>query len=176
MRFPIGLAALGLAVWLATKSKRAQATIGTGRRMTRAEVRDLITRINAREFGGWFDPLDVEAIAEIESSFDPRAYRAEPRIGDASIGLMQTLYSVARQHGYTGAPEGLFDPETSVRLGMKHLRWTYNTLRSWMNREPTKEEWIGGYNAGVGNVYRNGYIPLAYINKFIAARQRADDA
>lgn len=35
------------------------------------------------------------AIAEVESSRIPLAYRFEPRLGEASTGLMQTLQSTA---------------------------------------------------------------------------------
>lgn len=173
LALPVGLFALGLAVWLGRNRKAAAAV--SGGQMSRADVRAIIWRLNATEFAGWFDPLDVEAIAEIESSFIPTATRAEAHLGDASIGLMQTLLSTARDRGFTGSAEGLFDPETSLRIGMRQLQWSWNYLRSRLNGDPSKEQWVGSYNAGVGNVLR-GYIPVAYITKFAGARERAGDA
>jgi len=63
----------------------------------------------------------IRAVIETESSFDPKAYRAEPRIGDASYGLMQLLYKTAQGLGYTGPREGLFDPLTNIDLGTRLL-------------------------------------------------------
>jgi len=61
----------------------------------------------------------IKAIMGTESSFDPRAFRAEPQINDASRGLMQVLLRTARSLGFTGDPEELFDPERSIQLGAK---------------------------------------------------------
>ena len=67
-------------------------------------------------------PFDwIKAVIGTESNFDPRAYRAEPKIQDASYGLMQILYSTAKSIGYQGEPEGLFDPKTNIMLGTKYL-------------------------------------------------------
>ena len=61
----------------------------------------------------------VEGVIQTESGWNPQAYRAEPQIHDASYGLMQVLYSTARGLGYTGSPDGLFDPDTNIQLGTK---------------------------------------------------------
>jgi len=63
----------------------------------------------------------IQAVIETESSWNPQAYRAEPRINDASYGLMQLLYRTARGLGYTGQPDGLYDPETNINLGARLL-------------------------------------------------------
>lgn len=63
----------------------------------------------------------VRAMIGAESGFNPRAYRAEPHIGDASRGLMQLLYKTAKGIGYTGSAEGLYDPATNIRLGVRFL-------------------------------------------------------
>jgi len=47
-------------------------------------------------------------------SGDANAFRAEPRIGDASYGLMQILYGTAQKLGYIGDPDGLYDPATNI--------------------------------------------------------------
>lgn len=69
------------------------------------------------------DPYFVKAVVAAESNFEPKAYRAEPKIDDASYGLMQTLYRTAKDMGYTGPKEGLFDPATSVEYGTKYLAY-----------------------------------------------------
>lgn len=134
-----------------------------------ADVVDLVTRINADEFGGWFDVADVLAVIQVESEFRPNAYRAEPQINDASYGLMQVLGSTAADRGYDGPPEGLFDPETNIRIGMAHLLWSWEYLSRRMGGSPSRSVWIGSYNAGVGNAAK-GYTPWAYVAKFQAAR------
>ncbi len=63
----------------------------------------------------------LRGVIDTESSFNPNAFRAEPRINDASYGLMQLLYKTAKGLGYTGEPEGLYDPETNIDLGAKLL-------------------------------------------------------
>ncbi len=69
------------------------------------------------------DPTLVAAVVEQESDFDPRAFRAEPQIGDASRGLMQVLFGTANWMGYTGDADGLLEPENSLRYGCKYLRY-----------------------------------------------------
>ena len=63
----------------------------------------------------------IRAVIEVESSWNPTAYRFEPRINDASYGLMQLLYGTAQDLGYSGAASGLFDPDTNIDLGAKLL-------------------------------------------------------
>jgi hypothetical protein len=63
-----------------------------------------------------------------ESQFNERAYRFEPgnpdtaSDDDASRGLMQILFRTAQGEGYTGDPDGLFDPATNVEYGLRYLR------------------------------------------------------
>lgn len=135
--------------------------------LAHGDVIEIVGRLNASEFGGWFDVADVMAVIQIESSFDAMAYRAEPQISDASRGLMQVLLMVARDRGYHGEPEGLFDPETNIRVGMAHLKWSYDYLA---RRGAVSEmQWISSYNAGVGFVSRGG-IRADYFAKWQAAR------
>lgn len=143
---------------------RAGAYAGAG-----ADVVGLVRAINDSEFGGWFSVPDVLAVIQIESSFRPSAYRAEPQIGDASYGLMQILSRSAADRGYDGPPEGLFDPETNIRYGMAHLKWSWDYLARRLGAAPSRAVWIGSYNAGVGNAVK-GYTPWAYVAKFEVAR------
>jgi len=63
----------------------------------------------------------VRAVIETESSWKPNAFRAEPKINDASYGLMQLLYRTAQNLGYTGTRDGLYDPIVNIDLGTKLL-------------------------------------------------------
>lgn len=77
----------------------------------------------------------LKGIFALESAFNPKSYReeiyADPKKNDASYGLAQTLYRTAVGVGYTGAPEGLFDPYTSAKYGARfiaNLHKQYNGL------------------------------------------------
>lgn len=69
----------------------------------------------------------IKAIIGQESAFRPTAYRAEPAIKDASIGLMQILLATAKGEGYTGSAgsasslSGLYDPTTNIMYGTSYL-------------------------------------------------------
>lgn len=63
----------------------------------------------------------IRAVIETESNWIAQAFRSEPRISDASYGLMQLLYRTAKGLGYTGMPEGLYDPFVNIDLGTKLL-------------------------------------------------------
>lgn len=69
----------------------------------------------------------IKAVIGQESGFNPKAYRAEPAISDASVGLMQILLATARGEGFTGVMgsatglTGLFDPATNITYGTSYL-------------------------------------------------------
>jgi soluble lytic murein transglycosylase-like protein len=131
----------------------------------------LVIAINEHEFSGWFDPVDVMAIIDIESGFNPNAVRTEARLNDASRGLMQILLSTARDRGFSGDPARLLDPEINIRYGMRQLKWSWDYLYTRKGGALARDLWIGSYNAGVGNAM-NGFTPLGYVQKFAAARAR----
>ena len=146
------------------------------RRLPVSEVRGIVRGLNAGEFGGWFREDDVLAIVQIESGFDPEEKRFEAHVktpatpnGDVSIGLMQVLYSTALDRGHLGGPAALFDPVVNVRMGMRQLLWSHEFLTARLGRAPSIPEWIGSYNAGVGNVLR-GNIPDLYVARWVRAR------
>lgn len=125
----------------------------------------------------------VKGIIGQESRFDPHAYRAEPAratfpapwnmTGDASRGLMQVLEQTARGLGYTGdvgsdrtGTGGLYDPATSIRLGVKNLAAELRRARgNW-------DQAIAAYNEGgsraaadaASGTYRN----LDYVSQVLA--------
>ncbi len=62
-------------------------------------------------------PLSLaHAVIAVESAYQPTAR------GDAGeVGLMQVMPATAKLMGYDGTLEGLADPETNVKIGMKYL-------------------------------------------------------
>lgn len=83
----------------------------------------------------------VKAVIAAESSFNPKAYREEPKIKDASRGLMQLLAGTARAIGYYGDPEGLFSPGVNIYYGTKLLSQNYAKAGNWPDA-------ISAYNGG----------------------------
>lgn len=82
-----------------------------------AEYRTLISNF-AREYGV---PVDLaHAIVTVESNYYPKALG-----GSGEIGLMQIKPATARGMGYSGSKQGLFNPETNIRFGMKYLAAAY---------------------------------------------------
>lgn len=142
-----------------------QLNVPAAERMEPGEVLALVNQVNA-EMGFWHDARDVLTIVSIESSFNRNAYRYEAKLGEASYGLMQVLASTARDMGYSGPVEGLYDPLTNLRIGMLYLKWVWDYLSRRLGREPTYDEWLSGYNGGVGNVISNGWRSADYIRKF----------
>lgn len=84
----------------------------------------------------------IKAVIGTESGFDLGAVREEPRIGDRSIGLMQLLTGTARDLGFTGPEEMLFDPATNINYGTM-------LLEQLMGRcGPDFERVYAAYNSG----------------------------
>lgn len=62
-------------------------------------------------------PIDLaDAVVMVESAYDPHAVGL---VDD--IGLMQVRPSMARQLGFDGTIQDLFEPETNIRLGVTYL-------------------------------------------------------
>ncbi|MBX3456710.1 transglycosylase SLT domain-containing protein, partial [Ferrovibrio sp.] len=115
----------------------------------------IVRRLNADEFGGFFDPALIMGMIATESSYRPNAYRYEARLGEASYGLMQVLESTARDRGMVGSPEQMYDPEIGIRFGMRQLKWSYDYLAARIG-PPSREQLLSAYNAGVGYVVKGG--------------------
>ena len=119
-------------------------------------VLNLIHKLNDSEFGGWFLPSELMAFCQIESAFNPHAYRYEPRLAEGSYGLMQVLASTARSVDPTLTnPETMYDAETGLRIGMKVARLYWSQEQRHFGRDPTKNEWVASYNEGVGGAERD---------------------
>jgi len=96
------------------------------------------------------DPALIKAIVAAESNFNPKAHRNEPKINDASYGLMQTLLGTARWMGYTGPSDGLYVPENSIEFGtryLKHQLVRYNGQTRFA---------VAAYNSGTAYQKENG--------------------
>jgi hypothetical protein len=103
------------------------------------------------------EPQLIYATIMTESRGNPNSYRYEPRLGTASYGLGQILYTTALSLGYEGNPEGLYDPKTNIDLiGRYHKR----SLDRW--GEMDAYALTTAYNAG--NPY--GHAIPGHIPKF----------
>lgn len=139
----------------------------------KALAEDTMRRYFAAFEGTPLTPLMLRAIAEIESGRDPLAIRAEPHINDASLGLMQTLFStaewLARDMGFTAfgetvLVENLFEPGRSMYYGASYLVW----LQSYKGENRSEEFIVRGYNGGPDGVNRTSTED--YWRKYQAAK------
>lgn len=113
------------------------------------------------------DPILIKSIVASESSFDPRAYRGEPQINDASYGLMQTLYRTAKGEGYTGTPEGLFDPSTSIEYGTRYIK---RQLLRYKGNVPSA---VAAYNSGTAYYKADGsFVNQPYVDRVFRFYER----
>lgn len=103
----------------------------------------------------------VAAVIETESGGDPRAYRAEPQLQDASRGLMQLLYSTASGLGYGGVPDGLYDPDTNIFFGTKLLA----DLRRRYGTDPRRV--YSAYNSGSPDRWLTSATVAANVERFM---------
>ena len=73
----------------------------------------------------------VKGMIAMESSFNPKAYRYEKHIKDASRGLMQILLRTAKAVGFKQEKEALFKPHTNIFYGVKHLKNLHRRYKDW---------------------------------------------
>ncbi len=101
-------------------------------------------------------PALADAVAGVESGYDPAALGAA-----GEIGLMQVLPNTAAALGFRGNLAGLFDPATNLRLGVAYL------ARAWAASGGNPCRALMKYRAGLGEE-RYSPLSLAYC-----ARARA---
>ncbi|MCL5432589.1 MAG: transglycosylase SLT domain-containing protein [Patescibacteria group bacterium] len=89
------------------------------------------------------DEQVIYATIMTESEGNPYAFRYEPHIQDASLGLGQVLISTARSLGFNGEPKELYKPEVSIDLIGKYYR---NIIDNY--GELTPLQLATAYNAG----------------------------
>ncbi|AGA90060.1 soluble lytic murein transglycosylase-like protein [Thioflavicoccus mobilis 8321] len=140
--FVLVLIALGSAVSLAasaTSGTEPGSAVSKGAAPSRAELVPLIDGIAKRR---GVELALAHAIVAAESAYDARAVS---RAG--AIGLMQVMPATAADYGVTD-PEALFDPQTNVETGVRHLRRLLDKYDNDYGRA------IMAYNAGEGVVDR----------------------
>lgn len=107
------------------------------------------------------DPNLIKAVIATESSWNPKAIRQEPRINDASYGLMQVLLATARSvSGNSGLTANqLMDPATNILIGTKYLA-------SQLARYGNPDDAISAYNGGSAlHSSMGGYVNQVYVNR-----------
>jgi len=91
-------------------------------------------------------PALVEAVARVESGFNPRALSHK-----GARGLMQVIPATGRRFGVRS--DKLFDPEHNIAAGVAYLSWLSKRYRGNLDFV------IAAYNAGEGAVDDHGGIP-----------------
>lgn len=137
--------------------------------MPREYYQDAVEKA-AMNFG--VDPILIEAVIQQESGgkadafrFEPAFYQTylkknpeykgqNPRRIASSYGLMQIMYPTARELGFQGNPEDLFDIGLNINLGTKLLKRLLDRFKGDV------EKALAAYNGGPGGVARPQ--PLAY--------------
>lgn len=102
----------------------------------------------------------VEAVARVESSFNPSA-RNGPY-----MGLMQIHPRTARGIGYQGGPSGLLDPDTNLRYGVRYLAQAYRLAGGDTCRTVMKYQ--GGHGANVMTGANRAYCNK--VHQHVASR------
>jgi hypothetical protein len=122
--------------------------------MSRAQIYEIADRVTRQHFST-VSPSMLTAMAMIESSGNPKAYRYEAHINDASYGLVQVLFRTAlwlrNDMGYRAYPlrstSDLMYPEFSLYFGGAFIHWLqrhprFNGTAQWI---------LESYNGGPNN-------------------------
>jgi len=92
-------------------------------------------------FSGQQIPPELVWLAEVESSFDPRA-----RSPDGAVGLFQLMPATAKRYGLRTWPfDQRLQPEENAQAAAHYLRYLNGRFRDWRLA-------LAAYNAGEGTV------------------------
>lgn len=117
---------------------------------SRQALQALVERI-AKQYGVELDLVD--AVVRAESAYDPHAVSHA-----GAVGLMQVMPETAADYGVHSI-DALFDPETNVRTGVRHLK----RLLSQYGIGKA----IMAYNAGEGALSRhNGFVTYPETQRY----------
>ncbi len=131
-------------------ARRALPTPPSGPVPTRAALKALVER-TAKQYG--VDVALVDAVVIAESGYDPNAVS---RVG--AVGLMQVMPETAADYGVYSI-EALFDPETNVRTGVRHLKRLLGQFGIGKA--------VMAYNAGEGVLSRhNGFVTYPETQRY----------
>lgn len=141
----------------------------------------------AKEYN--LDPSLIAAFAYVESSFNPEAFRYEPKFRkkyidfhpryskldpqvqtllSTSCGLLQVMGVVAHESGLPLAClEDLFKPEIGIKYGCKQLKQLFE--RYWQSSpERLIPNVVAAYNAGTAKLGdKGGYMNQGYVDKVL---------
>ncbi len=104
---------------------------------------ELVAMVDRLAQGSGLEPSLVHALVSAESGYDPHAVS-----GAGAVGLMQILPETAAEYGVQSV-ESLFDPETNLRTGLRHLK-------RLLQKYGGLGQAVMAYNAGEGVLDRNG--------------------
>ena len=114
------------------------------------------------------NPSLMLAFAEVESNFNPKAIRFEPKFKTYSVGLFQIFYPTAQSMGFKGSIKNLMDPEINIAFAAKHIK-------ECKNRFSSLQTIACCYNAGVAvktSVCRNNLKVRTYVKKVMSSQKR----
>ena len=100
---------------------------------------DLIARVASEE--GVPVPVALALVDTENNARDPFDTADQGLWGGGSYGLVMITLPTAREYGYRGDAQGLRDPETNIRYGLRYLLAMFNHFGDW----PTA---YAAYNAG----------------------------
>lgn len=108
------------------------------------------------------EPALIIAHMRRESAFKPMAYRAEPQINDASMGLMQVLLKTAQwiMADKTITQQQLYNIKFNVDVGTKYISMNMKRYKGDYHKA------IAAYNAGSAR-YKKGtniFINQPYVD------------
>ena len=105
----------------------------------------------------------VMGIIAQESGFNSLAKRYEPKLDTSSYGLTQILYTTAKDMGFTGDEDSLFDDNVNLKFALKYLKKQYDKYNQ--NIQDT----ISAYNLGTAKKLSSGkYANQQYVNQVLS--------
>lgn len=125
-------------------------------------------------------PELVRAVIQVESGGNPQAIRYEPafhkkyvegsgypkedhQLLASSLGIMQVMGLVAREHGFDGDLNALLIPEVGLLYGCIHLA-------GLQEKHAALEEVVASYNAGSPRRRKDGrFVNQDYVDKVFKA-------
>jgi soluble lytic murein transglycosylase-like protein len=123
---------------------------GKARAVDKRTLKTMIDRV-AQQQG--VDRHLVHAVISAESGYDPTAVSTA-----GAIGLMQVMPATAADYGVASS-DALFDPETNVKVGTRHLKRLISKYRS-VGRA------VIAYNAGEGALEANRALTFPETRRY----------